>query len=266
MGAGSWPRSEILRSAVSRIWSYESHARPGVESLGATVRGQLLINLDTDELCHRRVGGIAEQVEGIAFHGMLTRPVLIRKEHKRRICGVQFTPGGLARFVHASATLFTDRLVGACAVWDDAAELRETLTTVDTPDQLERMIETFLQGKLQSEPPGWAKVQHAAGLLEQGATVTQVRHTLDYSQRSLHAGFDAYVGSRPKTFARIARAHRARDTARERSSWSAHAADHGYSDQAHMVRDWARFSGATPSTYLPVDSEEPHHGATSEQF
>ena len=74
--------------------------------------------------------------------------------------------------------------------------------------------------------------------------------TVGYSERRLSTLFDAEIGSAPKTAARVIRFDRARRVVQTAEPGAAHgaiAAEHGYSDQSHLVRDFVAFTGRSPT-------------------
>lgn len=264
MGLGHQVRSNALQDCVERIWFYEGETGTGFERLGATVHAQLLINLNRPELSLHHGTGQVERAGGVAVQGLLTRPVLINREHKARICGVQFAVCGWSRFVGESASASVDHLTDASSVFDYANALREFLAGEGCEGSKQEVIESFLLARLRPEPSLWGEGQKAATMLTSGSTVGEVRRGLGLSQRDLHRCFDGLIGVRPKLFARIARVQMARTHAAGRLSWSDHAAGSGFADQAHMVREYSRFTGATPATHDPP-AGEPHHGVPTDK-
>jgi transcriptional regulator GlxA family with amidase domain len=68
-------------------------------------------------------------------------------------------------------------------------------------------------------------------------------------RRQMARRFRAAVGLGPKAVCRIVRVQAVlRDVARRPSSWIDVALDHGYADQAHLVRDFVEIAGRTPPT------------------
>ena len=59
------------------------------------------------------------------------------------------------------------------------------------------------------------------------------------------------VGLRPKTAARLVRLNRVWQRLDERRplDWGQVAADAGYADQAHLIRDFHQFTGTTPTVF-----------------
>jgi AraC-like DNA-binding protein len=90
----------------------------------------------------------------------------------------------------------------------------------------------------------WRLLAGSGGRLDVGALADRV----GWSRRHLAATFRRELGLPPKTMARVLRFERAfgsldRATA---GGWAAVAADCGYADQAHLIREFREFTGATP--------------------
>jgi AraC-like DNA-binding protein len=73
--------------------------------------------------------------------------------------------------------------------------------------------------------------------------------------------FREHVGLTPKLFCRIRRFQDAlnRTAGGKRVVWAQLAADCGYFDQAHFVRDFQAFSGINPTAYLLARGEWVNH-------
>ncbi|BCG81274.1 helix-turn-helix domain-containing protein [Mesorhizobium sp. 113-3-3] len=80
--------------------------------------------------------------------------------------------------------------------------------------------------------------------------------TLHLSERTLRRRFEESFGYGPKTLDRILRFHRYRCLRQTSSDASTAmlAVEAGYSDQAHLIRESRRLSGATPSTFAGASS------------
>jgi transcriptional regulator GlxA family with amidase domain len=62
--------------------------------------------------------------------------------------------------------------------------------------------------------------------------------------------FTQQIGVTPKTAARLVRFERLARVRHDRAPrWDEVAAEGGYADQAHLIRDFRAFSGATPAAY-----------------
>lgn len=79
------------------------------------------------------------------------------------------------------------------------------------------------------------------------ATVGAVARASGVSERALHRRFRAAGLYSPDFWRLLGRARRAARTLRASAPLSAHALQHGFSDQAHMTREFVRWFGVTPS-------------------
>ena len=82
-------------------------------------------------------------------------------------------------------------------------------------------------------------------------TVRSVGAQLGRSTRWVQRAFRDTVGLSPKMLTRINRVQRAMRAARSHPArtWSSIAADAGYFDQSHLVRDFRQLVGCTPSEF-----------------
>jgi methylphosphotriester-DNA--protein-cysteine methyltransferase len=86
------------------------------------------------------------------------------------------------------------------------------------------------------------------------ARVSQITKKIGLSERQFLRRFQRAVGLTPKQFARVVRFRAAAvDVAmRDAKSWGEVAAQRGYSDQSHLVRDFAELLGMTPTEFKSV--------------
>lgn len=97
-------------------------------------------------------------------------------------------------------------------------------------------------------------------LLRTGGTmpIRDVARDVGWSQRHLSTMFVREIGLRPKTAARVIRFDRARrvlerNVRAERPNIAGVAADCGYFDQAHLIRDWQQFTGLAPTEWIAAE-------------
>lgn len=96
------------------------------------------------------------------------------------------------------------------------------------------------------------EVGHALAALTRGARVQEVADEVGFSRRRLSTLVRGECGLAPKEFQRIARFRASRQAlaARPRARLAEVAATTGYSDQAHLTREWTALAGCTPTTWL----------------
>ncbi|BCY13769.1 helix-turn-helix domain-containing protein [Actinoplanes sp. L3-i22] len=90
----------------------------------------------------------------------------------------------------------------------------------------------------------WESLRHGS------RSINGLAGEVGWSGRHLTDRFRAELGLRPKEAARIARFDRARRALRPGVRLADLAADHGYADQSHLVRDFQAFAGCAPSRWL----------------
>jgi AraC-like DNA-binding protein len=129
----------------------------------------------------------------------------------------------------------------------EATTWRERFTVLD--DELGALA---TREAIPGPPPAvvnaWRLLQRSRGAVPIGT----LADTVGYSDRRLSTLFDAEIGLTPKTAARVIRFDRARRAAQVAAPGSLGriAAEHGYSDQSHLVRDFVAFTGRSPTRWL----------------
>jgi len=137
----------------------------------------------------------------------------------------------------------------------DGRRLAEQLR--DTPSWRRRfaLMDRFLLGRLDRGPRpapevarAWERLVATGGALP----IRQLAREVGWSHRHLLTRFRQQVGLGPKTAARLVRFNgvwRRLDEDRP-LDWGLVAAEVGYADQAHLVREFRQFTGTTPTGFL----------------
>lgn len=170
-----------------------------------------------------------------------------------RVCGIQFRPGGFRPFAPARpVSEWTGRRVRFPGFYPDA-DPAEVLTP-DDEDARVAALDAFLLG-LGPRPDPQADL--AMALVDRIRTDRTIRRVTDFARaeglsvRLLQRLFAAYVGVGPKWVILRYRIHEALEHAETDRTvdWSRLAADLGYADQAHLVRDFTATVGVPPTAY-----------------
>lgn len=263
----SYTPPQPLGDLVERFWLCSDappHSRERILPSGTI---ELVVNLREDEIriydpsrpdrCTRMSGAIVS--------GAYSRFFVIDPLQHASILGVHFRPGGAFPFLGAPAGELADTHVDIEALWGASArELRERLCAASTPAERFSLMERALLAHLRSPPERHGAVLAALEAFERNAAA-RVRHVAEHvglSQRRFIQVFAAEVGLTPKLYSRVWRFQRARALARKTApDWARIAADCGYFDQSHLIRDFLEFSGLTPADYLRRQSEQalPNH-------
>jgi AraC-like DNA-binding protein len=148
-------------------------------------------------------------------------------------------------------------LAGELTDLDEAAvprqlrELPDRLHDAATWEQRVRIVDRALASCVsQADSAGpRAEVGRALARLTGGARVGDVADEVGYSRRRLSTLVRDECGVTPKEFQRVARFQRARELLGRRPLAEI-AARSGYSDQAHLSREWTALAGCPPTTWL----------------
>ncbi|MFE5514771.1 DUF6597 domain-containing transcriptional factor [Streptomyces sp. NPDC056529] len=217
---------------------------------------------------------VSAEVSGIGL-GLFTHKLT----EAGRVCGIQFRPGGFRPFAPAwPVSTWTGRRVPLTDVFPGAPDSRSTpafpgdpeshdapassdaTAAVLTPDEDHARVAALDAFLLAHGPAPDPAADHAMELVELVRSDRTVRGTSQLaaasalSARSLQRLFASHVGVGPKWVILRYRIHEALERAEAAETagapdWAALAAELGYSDQAHLVRDFTATIGVPPTAY-----------------
>ncbi|HEY0718161.1 MAG TPA: helix-turn-helix domain-containing protein [Streptosporangiaceae bacterium] len=190
-----------------------------------------------------------------AIYGVPTRLFLRKIEGLGATLGVRFRPGGFRPFWTGSIARLTDQVVPADRLLGPAGEQARQVIISDPDDAvLVGRAQTLLDSVRPARDPVAEEVAAmVARIVAEPALrqVGQLAADLDTPVRRLQRLFADYVGVSPKWVIRRARLHDAALRAEQAGpvDWAVLAADLGYSDQAHLTRDFTAIIGESPARY-----------------
>lgn len=180
-------------------------------------------------------------------------------EGRGRALGIMFRPGGFHHFLGAPLSTLTDRSIPLADVPAlaglEAAVWPLLRAEPETPGQeIADTVDAFLAARIPAEPQPSEKTVAWADLAVHDRALTRVEDlaaAAGVSMRTLQRAFTEHVGIGPKWFLRRYRIYEAaeRVARQEHVDWSELAADLGYSDQAHLTRDFTAALGQPPAQY-----------------
>jgi AraC-like DNA-binding protein len=251
----------VLRPYVAHYSGYRQRGlAPAVHRGLPSLHLTLIFTLDEPLLvtAHpdpRQVPGTYSSLLG----GLHLAPALIAHDGNQSGVQVAVHPLGCRALLGLPAAELANLDVDATTVLGDrfVGEVRERLSAA--PDWagrfavLDRMLSRRLRGDAGPE-----RVTRAFRLLTRGVPIGEAAGEVGWSARHLTDRFRAEIGIRPKEAARVARFDRARRSIRRGVRLADVAADHGYADQSHLVRDFRAFAGCAPSRWLADESDLVH--------
>ncbi|MFN8372489.1 MAG: helix-turn-helix domain-containing protein [Anaerolineae bacterium] len=171
------------------------------------------------------------------------------------VLGIKFRPGAFYPFVKYPVSELTDRTLTLEEVFGVNSQMLEAAILPLADDKaMVNAAENFLREHL---PPQDETVTEINRIVEMIITQRDIHKVddllpqLDMSKRTLQRLFKQYVGVPPKWVIQQYRLHEAVDQLADHDSpnGSRMAADLGYFDQAHFIKDFKRIVGKTPEQY-----------------
>jgi AraC-like DNA-binding protein len=188
------------------------------------------------------------------------------------VVGVSFRPGAAGALLGTSMQELADRHVALDAIWGArGVHLRDRLMSAAGPRDMFRLLEYSLTARIQRPLLIHPAVVRALAPTPAGASslqkVADLQRASGYSPRHFIALFRSAVGLNPKHYFRIRRFNFAVRlmAAGGGQGLGDIAAAAGYSDQAHLAREFREFAGVAPTQYRAGGLDRPlHHRAAAE--
>ncbi|WP_239124486.1 helix-turn-helix domain-containing protein [Rhizocola hellebori] len=187
----------------------------------------------------------AQEPELVELSGIGLELFSQKLEGAGRVAGVQFRPGGFRPFHDAPVSTLTGRRIALPAP-------EEPLLDNDDDALCGQRLDAYLFG-LDPQPDPLA--DEAMRMVDAIRADRGIRRVEDFaagqrlSTRGLQRLFAEYVGVSPKWVILRYRIHEAIELASPDVDWGRLAAELGYSDQAHLVRDFSHTLGVSPTAY-----------------
>jgi AraC-like DNA-binding protein len=183
-------------------------------------------------------------------------------EGRGRVCGVQFRPGGFRPFApDLPVSELTGRRIPVAEVMPTSDADISAVVGPAGEDARVAALDTYLLGLGPRPDPHAELAMTLADRIRADRTIRSVAALAaseGVSARSLQRLFATYVGVGPKWVILRCRIHEALERAesggnpgqhRQETGWAELAAELGYADQAHLVRDFTATVGVPPTAY-----------------
>ena len=176
-------------------------------------------------------------------------------EGRGLIFGVQFLPGGFRPFLSEPVASLTDRSIPLADLFDTSdREWEEAILSQDTETAMIAQAEARLRAKKTRRSAEAGAVLRIVNAIADDRAINKVDDVVRSSgtgKRTLERLFREYVGVGPKWVIQRYRLHDAAEHAAtgKPCDWADVAAQLGYADQAHFIRDFKRFVGQSPAQY-----------------
>lgn len=182
------------------------------------------------------------------------RPIVNEPTGETFAVGVVATPIGAMSVFGVGPSSLRGRVQEIGEAWAQGLALRDQLVALSQPEDMLDLVEDHLTRTIRPPRSGIDRVEAAVATLEDDPTVTikEVATELGVSHAHLDREFTTVVGLTPRSLARLLRMRRLLESIEVYGEvgWAQRAVGLGWYDQAHLIRDFKRHTGVTPTRYL----------------
>jgi AraC-like DNA-binding protein len=250
-----------LRGQIRRVVGFAEHAVGAVHRRELPFGGVPIILSFGDQVRISSATGSGTYTSFVA--GMHEIPVDTTHDGTLRCIQVDLDPLGAYRLLGSPMSELRDAVVPVDGLfgpaWRDLGErLAELPSWPERFELLERVLGQCVQDGPRADPEvswAWRRLAGSHGAVPIGELAAEV----GWSRRHFVARFRGQVGIAPKPAAQVLRFARAHQllTAPGARSISDVAAAAGYADHSHLIREFRRLAGATPSQLLAAVAPPP---------
>lgn len=261
-----------LGRAIESVWYARGtvpYARERISPTGSTVA--VIVLGDAIRQVADDGDGMALESDTGLLIGPHDRPIINEPTGETHAVGIITTPVGAEAALGIRPAVYRGRVGDLLCAWPAAGELRARVRVVGDPDAMLGTVLDRLQLDLDLGVPALDRCEAAVALLEADPTcpMSTVAEGVHVSTSQLGRDFARVVGMSPRVLARLLRVRRLleRIDARGPVDWGARASELGWYDQAHLIRDFRRHTGVTPTAYLEAQrTYEPSDEDTTAGF
>jgi AraC-like DNA-binding protein len=252
-----------LASWVKLFWVFESRSNdPVPETIVADGFPELIIHFRSPFADVDRTGEFLKQPAAVAC-GQLTRPLVLHSSVDAGMIGIRFQPSGMAPFLSTSMQSLTDARVPAEDLFVDIDPLIEAIGESSNDAQRVAACNRFLIRSIDlgRENVGLRRALESIVRTHGCISLESLATLMGKSRRSVELAFQSAVGISPKMYCRVTRFRHILDAVSENGpsvNWVKIALDSGFFDQSHLIRDFRRFAGDSPTSFLADQSSFAH--------
>jgi AraC-like DNA-binding protein len=242
-----------LAGVVVQYWEVEGRLAPFREKILPNASVEVMFDLGPPH--YLIADGEKTAWDRSWFSGLHERAIEIQSEHGTHLVSARLTPLGALTVFGDSAPRAANRVVDLEAfAGPGAGELRQRLLASPTSPDRFGLLEGFIRGRLgRALHSGFVHAAVDRIEREHGKVrVSELHEDLGVSRKHLTVAFTRAMGIPPKAYAQVRRFVWALGRLQESESvdWAKLAADAGYADQSHLVRDFRRVADASPTEFL----------------
>jgi AraC-like DNA-binding protein len=250
-----WQPDPRLTDMVATMWFGEGKVAYQRDRILPSGQSQLLINLGPAQ--YRIEPGPPEKrvpFIDIWYSGLHHGPIDTEAPHGNALLGVAFNARGTFPWLRERMDGFSDRIIGlADAIGDGALALRERLLNTPALEQRFQVVERWLLSRVRATTLVHPAVRWAVDQLAASGgrvAIADLATQTGFTRKHLGNLFQHQVGLSPKALARVHRFRGALDMLNRANGlvpWAELAEQCGFYDQSHLINEFRRFSGFSPT-------------------
>jgi AraC-like DNA-binding protein len=166
--------------------------------------------------------------------------------------GILFKPTILSWLLKIEMSSLTNKAFDAQLLSHHFKLLHKQMEEVSSIGEKIKLFEDYLIRELTNRDYTATLADHTLSLIHQNESIQGIAKQLQVSQRYLEIQFKNAVGLSPKTYSLIVRFKRIEEQLKQTAavSWRELPFAGEYHDQNHFIKEFKRFTGLTPSSYL----------------
>jgi AraC-like DNA-binding protein len=251
-----------LDGLANAIWEQKSDAPSGWQILPSGFV-ELIFNLGPPmhDLQGKRVGGDFNPTENFCFlSGLHTKP-LVMSYARFHVMGVQLYPLAVKALFRLPCNEVRDWALSSGQIFENVAELEETLRSISDFNARARWLENYLQAMISESPELHtafrikSTILKAKQLLQTGKRV-KIEDLTGYSRMHTHKLFNDWFGLAPSRALRLSQfVHALHLIHNSPLKLTDIGHESGFYDQAHFIRVFREFSSMSPGSYKKHKSD-----------
>ncbi len=198
--------------------------------------------------------------ESAVITGLVTGKFTYTIKGDGAVLGVKFKPGGFFPFYKKPVDRLTNQTLPLSTLYSVTRIRKVTAELASSDTVLVASAEKLLRSKHPEEDGNIGAIGDIISQIQKDTSLTSVQAVCDkfgISERTMQHTFQRYVGIGLKW---IINRYRLQDVAdaidKGATDWAALAAEHGFADQSHFIRDFKKIIGETPAQYSQRDSSK----------
>jgi AraC-like DNA-binding protein len=251
------PPDASLAARVECLWSLEAGPAPAPAPTRVFPDGCIELIVHVGPAWSWQPEGGEFEVQPDAFVvGQLTRPFRLAPAGDGLAMGARLRAAGARAVLGADLDRLRDAVTPLGEFWGEAPArdlVQRLRAAVDAVERVALMNEALLRHADDTHAAHSAIRVAVAMILEKrgDVAIAPLAREAGWSERHFARRFEREVGCLPRQFARTVRFQHllALLGSDSKVDWAGLAWDSGFADQAHLIREFRRFTGATPGSF-----------------